>query len=82
MIPSPDTPRFQDTPVRRNMTNKAIHTNLNLRAWNDVSTEEQIAVRVEYGHYLDSLPPTCSMETKIERFKNWLREHKGIEYSG
>jgi hypothetical protein len=26
------------------------------------------------------LPPTCSMETKIERFQRWLRQKKGIDY--
>ena len=54
----------------------------NPRDWNDLSQDEQLAVREEYGHYLDSLPPTCSMETKIERFRTWLRERKGIEYRG
>ena len=47
-----------------------------MRDWDARDTDEQIALRIEYGHYLDSLPPTCSMETKIERF----REHKHINF--
>jgi hypothetical protein len=53
-----------------------------LKDWNDLDPDEQTAIRVEYGHYLDSLPPTCSMETKIERFRRWLREEKGVDYRG
>ena len=52
-----------------------------LRDWNTLESEEQTRIRIEYGHYLDSLPPTCSLETKIERFRNWLRENKAIDYS-
>ena len=51
-----------------------------LRDWESLDSEEQTAIRIEYGRYLDSLPPTCSLETKIERFRNWLREQKGIDY--
>ena len=42
--------------------------------------DRQLELREAYGHYLDSLPPTCSMETKIERFRHWLEE-QGIRYS-
>ena len=55
-------------------------TDSSLRDWNSLDSDEQTAIRVEYGLFLDTLPPTCSLETKIERFRNWLREHKGIEY--
>jgi hypothetical protein len=41
--------------------------------------DRQLELRDAYGHYLDSLPPTCSMETKIERFRRWLEE-QGIVY--
>lgn len=51
-----------------------------LRQWNDLSAEQQLALREAYGHYLDSLPPTCDLETKIERFKRWLAE-QGVDYS-
>jgi hypothetical protein len=42
------------------------------RDWQALSDEEQTALRVAFGHYLDSLPPTCSLEAKIERFRAWL----------
>ena len=29
--------------------------------WNDPGSDEQTLLLVEYGHYLDGLPPTCSM---------------------
>jgi hypothetical protein len=51
-----------------------------LRDWSQLHPDEQNSVRIEYGRYLDSLPPTCSMDTKIERFRRWLREEKGIDY--
>jgi hypothetical protein len=51
-----------------------------LRDGNSLDTDEQTAISIEYGRYLDSLQPTCSLETKIERFRNWLCEHKGIDY--
>ncbi|MCU0834221.1 MAG: hypothetical protein MUC77_07245 [Chromatiaceae bacterium] len=53
-----------------------------LRDWDTLDPEEQIALRVEYGRWLDNQPPTCSLETKIERFRTWLRELHGVEYRG
>lgn len=53
-----------------------------LRDWKALDSEEQIALRVEYGHWLDTQPPTCSLVTKIERFRTWLRERKDIDYRG
>jgi hypothetical protein len=50
------------------------------RDWDSLDVDEQTVLRIEYGHYLDALPPTCSMDTKIERFRNWLREHNNIEH--
>jgi len=52
-----------------------------LTPWEQLSSERQIQLRDEYGRYLDSLPPTCSLETKIERFRHWLKE-RGIYYKG
>jgi hypothetical protein len=49
--------------------------------WEQLSSDRQIALRNEYGYYLDSLPATCSLETKIERFRHWLQE-RGISYTG
>lgn len=51
-----------------------------VRDWNSLSPDEQTRLRVEYGHWLDRLPPTCSMQTKIERFRGWLRDEKGVDY--
>ena len=51
-----------------------------LRYWDSLAPEEQTRIRVEYGYYLDSLPPTCSLEDKIDRFRYWLRTEKGIDY--
>jgi hypothetical protein len=51
-----------------------------LRDWNSIEAHEQTAIRIEYGYYLDSLPQTCSLESKIERFRTWLKEKKGIDY--
>jgi hypothetical protein len=52
-----------------------------LRPWEELSSQEQLRLREEYGHYLDQLPPTCSLETKIERFRRWLTE-RGVHYEG
>ena len=49
--------------------------------WKDLTHEEQIVLREKYGHYLDNLPPTCSLESKIARFQYWL-EVQGVAYSG
>jgi hypothetical protein len=48
--------------------------------WNSLAPAEQTAIRVEYGRYLDTLPPTCSLQRKVERFRAWLRDVKGIDY--
>jgi hypothetical protein len=52
-----------------------------LTPWEDLSGEQQLELREAYGHYLDTLPPTCSLETKIERFSRWLEE-RGVGYTG
>ena len=51
------------------------HTN-----WVDLDTETQTKLLEEYGFYLDSLPPTCDLRTKQERFKAWLAERQ-IRYT-
>ena len=51
------------------------------RDWAELDEEEQTRLQIAYGHYLDSLPPTCSLETKIERFRHWLAA-RGIDYRG
>jgi hypothetical protein len=47
--------------------------------WDTLSLDEQIALRERFGYYLDNLPPSCSLETKIARFQYWLEE-QGITY--
>ncbi|MCB1757724.1 MAG: hypothetical protein KDJ38_19550 [Gammaproteobacteria bacterium] len=51
-----------------------------LTDWDSLDAEEQTRIQVEYGYYLDTLTPTCSLETKIERFRRWLKAEKGIRY--
>ncbi|MGM0593696.1 MAG: hypothetical protein ACQETD_04080 [Pseudomonadota bacterium] len=48
--------------------------------WEELERDEQINLLIEYGDYLDGLPPTCSMETKEQRLRAWLAE-KGIDYA-
>ena len=50
-----------------------------LRDWEALSATEQLQLREAYGHYLDSLPPTCDLQTKLARFTAWLAEH-GVRY--
>jgi hypothetical protein len=50
------------------------------RAWEELSPQEQLALREAYGQYLDTLPPTCDLRTKTERFRAWLAE-RGIQYA-
>ena len=50
-----------------------------LRPWDSLDTEEQTDLRVAFGRYLDTLPPTCSLKTKVQRFRRWLQDH-GIDY--
>ncbi|MEN8174938.1 MAG: hypothetical protein ABFS23_04200 [Pseudomonadota bacterium] len=60
----------------RKMNEKAA----NFIKWSDLSDAGQLRLREDYGRYLDSLPPTCSLETKIERFRRWLREEHQIVF--
>jgi len=50
-----------------------------LKPWRELSSEEQLALREAYGHYLDKLPPTCDLDEKIERFRRWLAD-RGVGY--
>ena len=49
------------------------------RDWNELTAQEQLALREAYGHYLDGLPATCDLTEKNERFRRWLAE-RGIAY--
>lgn len=50
-----------------------------LRPWSALSLQEQLNLREAYGHYLDTLPPTCDLDSKISRFRLWLAE-RGVDY--
>ncbi len=45
-----------------------------MRRWEDLSPEEQTELRIAHQAHLDSLPPTCDLETKLQRFARWLAE--------
>ncbi|MEG3618260.1 hypothetical protein V5T82_07350 [Magnetovibrio sp. PR-2] len=47
--------------------------------WQDLTPERQLELREAYGHYLDTLPPTCDVDRKNERFRGWLAE-QGVRY--
>ena len=50
-----------------------------MRPWTSLESEEQTNLRVAFGHYLDTLPRTCSLEVKVERFRAWLQS-QGVDY--
>ena len=50
-----------------------------LRRWDALTDDEQTALRIAFGQYQDRLPSSCSLETKVQRFGAWLREH-GVDY--
>ena len=50
-----------------------------IRDWHTLTPQEQLDLREAYGRYLDNLPPTCDLDTKIERFRHWLAE-RGVDY--
>ncbi|EAR09932.1 hypothetical protein [Reinekea blandensis] len=49
--------------------------------WSALTPEEQTTLQIEFGHFLDTLPPTCSMDAKKERFRQWLATEKRVRYS-
>jgi hypothetical protein len=51
------------------------------RGWDELDESERTRLQVDYGYELDRLPPTCSLETKIQRFRRWLAA-RGIDYRG
>jgi len=50
-----------------------------LKPWADLTPEEQLRLREAYGRYLDTLPPTCDLEVKLDRFRAWLAE-RGVRF--
>jgi hypothetical protein len=49
------------------------------RQWQELSSNEQLQLREAFGHYLDRLPASCSMESKIARFQAWLAQ-RGVVF--
>ncbi|MES9973745.1 MAG: hypothetical protein ABW094_05745 [Candidatus Thiodiazotropha sp.] len=47
--------------------------------WERLDRQEQLKLREAFGHHLDTLPPSCSLDMKIARFQEWL-SLKGIQY--
>lgn len=50
------------------------------RPWRDLTEAEQTALQIAYQDALDKEPPTCSLDTKIERFSRWLAG-RGVSFS-
>jgi len=43
-----------------------------MKAWADLTSDEQLRLRVDYQAHLDTLPPTCFMGDKVSAFAEWL----------
>ena len=52
-----------------------------MEKWSLLDQGRQLALREAFGRYLDGLPPTCSMDTKVARFRDWLAR-QGIDFDG
>jgi hypothetical protein len=50
-----------------------------LSPWADLTAEQQLRLREEYGRYLDTLPRTCDLGVKLDRFRGWLAE-RGVRF--
>ncbi|MEC7764510.1 MAG: hypothetical protein VX874_21580 [Pseudomonadota bacterium] len=51
-----------------------------MRAWAELTTDAQTALREAYQHEIDRNPRTCSMDEKVTRFTNWLAA-RGVAFS-
>lgn len=47
------------------------------RTWSSLSEPERTRLMIDYQPILDTLPKTCSFETKLARMQDFLRE-RGI----
>lgn len=45
-----------------------------MKAWNELGADQQLQLRLDYQAYLDTLPPTCSLDDKVTAFARWLAE--------
>ena len=43
-----------------------------MKRWSDLSGEDQLALRMAYDAATGTLPGTCSLDEKIQRFSDWL----------
>jgi hypothetical protein len=43
-----------------------------MKAWGDLTSEEQLKLRLDYQAHLDTLPPSCSLDDKVAAFADWL----------
>ncbi len=46
-----------------------------MRAWGDLTSEEQLELRLAYQAHLDRLPRSCSLDDKVAAFADWLAGH-------
>lgn len=51
-----------------------------LKPWSSLAEDERDALQAAYQAELDKEPPTCSLETKVERFARWLAT-QGVAFS-
>ena len=51
-----------------------------LTSWSDLPEARQQELLAAYQAELDAQPPTCSLETKVVRFANWLAG-QGVAFS-
>jgi hypothetical protein len=52
-----------------------------MEKWSLLDPGRQLALREAFGRYLDRLPPTCSLDAKVARFRDWLAR-QGIDFDG
>jgi hypothetical protein len=43
-----------------------------MKAWKDLTADEQLQLRLDYQAHLDTLPPTCALDDKVAAFADWL----------
>ncbi|PLX38364.1 MAG: hypothetical protein C0606_09160 [Hyphomicrobiales bacterium] len=48
-------------------------------AWNSLDEAAQTRLRMEHQAWLDTQPPTCSLDAKTARFTSWLAE-RGVDF--
>ncbi len=51
-----------------------------MKRWSDLSPEDQFSLRLDYDKEAGTLPGTCSLDQKIQRFSDWLAG-RGVRFS-